>query len=113
MEFGLESQQFYALLAKEGQTLERVYTLVPLEPHEKLQEIKDRKYHLTADIQEIIATLNETQNMELTCTKLGISALGMTGLLRRNGVKIDRRYVPRLYTQEELTAIEEKKEARK
>jgi len=112
MEFGLESQQIHTLFAKEGKKIDRVYDLVPLEPHEK-SEIKDRKYHLNMDIHEIMKVLNETRNMEITCTRLGVSALGITGLLRRNGFKIGRRYVARPYTEAENAVIEEKKRLKK
>jgi hypothetical protein len=111
-EFGLEPQQLHTLLAKEGTKIDRVYDLVPLADHEK-KDVKDRKYHLNGDSQEIIDVLNETRNMEITCTRLGISALGITNLLARNGFKIGRRYIARPFTEEEIQTLEKQKEARK
>lgn len=111
LEFGLDPQQIHGILAKENQKIDRIYDLVPLDPGEKT-EIKDRKYYLNMDIQEIMKVLNETRNMEITCARFGISALGITGLLRRKGFKIARRYVARPYTKEETAAIEARKQRR-
>ncbi len=113
MEVGLESQQFYAILAKEGKKLDRVYVLLPLTPDEIKPVDQNRKYHLTMDIHEIMRVLNETRNMELTCSVLGISPLGVTGLLRRNGFKIGRRYIARPLTDEESAKLEERAESRR
>ena len=113
LEFGLESQHLQKSLAKEGKKIDRVYELVPLASHEQKEEIKDRKYHLNMDIHEILKVLNETRNMEITCARLGVSALGITGLLRRNGFEIGRKYVVRPYTEKETAVIEERQKLKK
>ena len=113
MEVGLESQKLYAILAKVGKKLDREYTLVKLEAHEQKPVDQNRKYHLTMDIHEIMRVLNETRNMELTCSILGVSPLGITGFLRRNGFKIGRQYVCRELTSEESGRLAELAEARR
>ena len=113
MEVGIESQQFYLILAKEGKKLDRVYTLVQLEPHEEKPVDQNRKYHLNMDIHEIIKVLNETRNMELTCSILGVSPLGITSLLARHGFKIGREYIARELTPEESARQVELAEARR
>lgn len=112
MEFGLESQQLYLILAKQGKKLDRVYSFAPLEEHEQKSFDKDRKYYLNRDINEILTVLNQTRNMEQACSVLGISSLGITGLLRRNGVKITREYVARPFTEEEAAAEAKKQQRR-
>jgi len=113
MESGLDPQHFYSRLAKEGKKLDRVYTLVPLEPHEQKPVDHNRRYHLVMDIHEIIRVLNETRNMERTCSILGASPLGIVGLLNRHGFKIGREYIARDLTPEELAKHVERTEGRR
>jgi hypothetical protein len=113
LEFGFEAQHLYAALARRDQKLDRVYALVPLEAHEQTPFDPNRKYHLDRDINEIIEMLNKTRNMELACSLLGMSALGITGLLRRNGLKISRSYVARPFTPEEKEKHDARVEAQR
>lgn len=113
MEAGLDSQKFYAILEKVGKKLDREYTLVKLEAHEQKPVDQNRKYHLMMDIHEIMRVLNKTRNMELTCSMFGVSPMGITGLLRRNGFKIKRQYVSRELTSEESGRLAELAEARR